>query len=106
MSGFKCKHVRIVMCGFPYKMVSFRPLAERGLWQQEAVHREQSVETKLATLQRLMDGVRTATDSSWRALIDEDRLLSRLEMLEGQHALYSKVQAKACWKRVFVYQSL
>ena len=55
------------------------------------MHREQAVENKLATLQRLLDGVQTATDSSWKALVDEDRLLTRLEILEGQHALYSKV---------------
>ncbi|XP_037086644.1 sarcolemmal membrane-associated protein-like [Pollicipes pollicipes] len=71
------------------------PLHSPELYQlqqcvQEAVHREQAVETKLATLQRLMDGVQAATNSSWKALIDEDRLLTRLEILEGQHALYSK----------------
>ncbi|XP_043197253.1 sarcolemmal membrane-associated protein-like isoform X4 [Amphibalanus amphitrite] len=71
------------------------PIQSQELYQlqqcvQEAVHRERAVENKLATLQRLLDGVQTATNSSWKALIDEDRLLTRLEILEGQHALYSK----------------
>jgi len=38
------------------------------------------LENKLATLQRVMAETQEASESSWQALIDEDRLLSRLEV--------------------------
>ncbi|KAJ9580949.1 hypothetical protein L9F63_023870, partial [Diploptera punctata] len=56
----------------------------------EALQREQQLEGKLATLQRLVDTTREASETSWRALIDEDRLLSRVEILENQLQMYSK----------------
>ncbi|KAK2167269.1 hypothetical protein LSH36_30g03031 [Paralvinella palmiformis] len=61
---------------------------------QEALHREQMLENKLATLQRLVQQTQEASDSGWQALIDEDRLLSRLEVLENQLAAYSKNQTE------------
>merc|ERR1711976_186129 len=61
---------------------------------QEALHREQMLENKLATLQRLIENTQEASESGWQALIDEDRLLSRLEVLENQLAAYSKNQTE------------
>jgi len=58
---------------------------------KEAVYREQLIESKLAALQILLNCTQEASENSWRALIDEDRLLSRIEMLEGQLQLFSKV---------------
>ena len=49
------------------------------------------LELKLTTLQNLLLSTQEASESSWKALIDEDRLLSRIEMLESQLQLYSKV---------------
>ena len=49
------------------------------------------LEQKLVALQRLVSSTQEATDSSWQALIDEDRLLSRLEVVENQLRAYSKV---------------
>jgi outer membrane protein TolC len=59
---------------------------------QEALQREQLLENKLATLQRLVETTRQASDVGWKALIDEDRLLSRVEILENQLQMYSKVR--------------
>ena len=59
--------------------------------EQEALHREQMLEQKLAGLQRLISATQEASENSWQALIDEDRLLSRLEVLESQLRAYSKV---------------
>ena len=61
---------------------------------QEAQHREQMLEQKLATLQRVLASTQEASENSWQALIDEDRLLSRLEVLENQLRAYSKVNGK------------
>lgn len=55
------------------------------------MQREQLLENKLATLQRLVETTRQASDLGWKALIDEDRLLSRVEILENQLQMYSKV---------------
>uniref|UniRef100_A0A8C9T245 Sarcolemmal membrane-associated protein n=1 Tax=Scleropages formosus TaxID=113540 RepID=A0A8C9T245_SCLFO len=61
---------------------------------QEALHREQMLEQKLATLQRLLASTQEASESSWQALIDEDRLLSRLEVMGNQLQAYSKNQTE------------
>jgi len=58
---------------------------------QEALHREQMLEQKLALLQRLVVKSHDASEKGWQALIDEDRLLSRLEFLENQLQTFNKV---------------
>lgn len=57
---------------------------------QEALAREQLLETKLAILQRLVGQTEEASTEAWKALIDEDRLLTRVEILESQLSAYSK----------------
>uniref|UniRef100_A0A668VM98 Sarcolemmal membrane-associated protein n=1 Tax=Oreochromis aureus TaxID=47969 RepID=A0A668VM98_OREAU len=66
-------------------------LFQLSQYLQEALHREQMLEQKLATLQRLLATTQEASESSWQALIDEDRLLSRLEVMGSQIQAYSKV---------------
>uniref|UniRef100_A0A8C7H7B2 Sarcolemmal membrane-associated protein n=2 Tax=Oncorhynchus kisutch TaxID=8019 RepID=A0A8C7H7B2_ONCKI len=65
-------------------------LFQLSQYLQEALHREQMLEQKLATLQRLLATTQEASESSWQALIDEDRLLSRLEVMGNQLQSYSK----------------
>ncbi|XP_059384988.1 LOW QUALITY PROTEIN: sarcolemmal membrane-associated protein-like [Carassius carassius] len=67
-------------------------LFQLSQYLQEALHREQMLEQKLATLQRLLASTQEASESSWQALIDEDRLLSRLEVMGNQLQAYSKNQ--------------
>ena len=57
---------------------------------QEALVREQMLENKLAMLQRLVGQTNAASDEAWKSLIDEDRLLTRVEILESQLSTYSK----------------
>ena len=59
---------------------------------QEALAREQLLETKLAVLQRLVGQTEVASSDAWKSLIDEDRLLTRVEILESQLSAYSKVR--------------
>ena len=59
---------------------------------QEALAREQLLETKLAVLQRLVGQTEAAASDAWKSLIDEDRLLTRVEILESQLSAYSKVR--------------
>ncbi|XP_068109828.1 sarcolemmal membrane-associated protein isoform X13 [Hyperolius riggenbachi] len=67
-------------------------LFQLSQYLQEALHREQMLEQKLATLQRLLANTQEASDTSWQALIDEDRLLSRLEVMGNQLQALSKSQ--------------
>lgn len=69
-------------------------LFQLSQYLQEALHREQMLEQKLATLQRLLASTQDASDSSWQALIDEDRLLSRLEAMGNQLQACSKTQTE------------
>uniref|UniRef100_A0A2M4A2D4 Putative tropomyosin n=1 Tax=Anopheles triannulatus TaxID=58253 RepID=A0A2M4A2D4_9DIPT len=49
---------------------------------QEANQREQILETKLISLQKMVESTRQNSSLGWQAMIDEDRLLSRIDMLE------------------------
>ncbi|XP_053723235.1 sarcolemma associated protein a isoform X2 [Synchiropus splendidus] len=69
-------------------------LFQLSQYLQEALHREQMLEQKLATLQRLLASTQEASENSWQALIDEDRLLCRLEVMGSQLQAYSKSQTE------------
>ncbi|XP_074644471.1 uncharacterized protein LOC141901252 isoform X2 [Tubulanus polymorphus] len=69
-------------------------LYQLAQYLQEALHREQMLESKLAMLQRLVQNTQEASETGWQALIDEDRLLSRLEVLESQLQVYAKNQTE------------
>lgn len=49
------------------------------------------LETKLFALQEVLNSIKEAADQGWKALIAEDRLLTRVETLENQLQAYSKV---------------
>lgn len=57
---------------------------------QEAVQREQILETKLLNLQKIIDLTRKNSSSNWQAMIDEDRLLSRIDLLESKLRCFQK----------------
>uniref|UniRef100_A0A914RFY5 FHA domain-containing protein n=1 Tax=Parascaris equorum TaxID=6256 RepID=A0A914RFY5_PAREQ len=71
-------------------LINTHQLFQLHQYIREAAHREHILEQKLAMLESILSTTEQATESSWQALINEDRLLSRIEMLEGQLALYSK----------------
>ena len=66
-------------------------LYQLNQWIQEAVIREQVLETKLGALQRIVSATREAAEMGWTALMEEDRLLTRIESLENQLIVSSKV---------------
>ncbi|XP_059350770.1 sarcolemmal membrane-associated protein-like isoform X3 [Daphnia carinata] len=65
-------------------------LYQLNQWIQEAVIREQVLETKLGSLQRIVSATREAAEMGWTALMEEDRLLTRIESLENQLIVSSK----------------
>ncbi|XP_025107435.1 sarcolemmal membrane-associated protein-like isoform X2 [Pomacea canaliculata] len=70
--------------------IQSQDLYQLAHYLQEALHREKMLEQKLSSLQQLVNNTQEAAESGWQALIDEDKLLSRLEMLENQLHIYSK----------------
>lgn len=58
---------------------------------QEAAQRENLLKTKLLALQGMFNNIKEAANEGWKALICEDRLLTRVEALENQLQAYSKV---------------
>lgn len=70
--------------------VGLEELYALNSYLQEALQRESQLEKRLNSLQRLLDDLRISCDVGWKALIDEDRLLSRVEILECQLQTYAK----------------
>lgn len=69
---------------------SVEDLYQLNQYIQEAIQREQMLEEKLATLQTALETICKAAEQGWKALIMEDKLLSRVENLESQLEIYSK----------------
>ncbi|XP_064400606.1 sarcolemmal membrane-associated protein-like isoform X2 [Halichondria panicea] len=57
---------------------------------QNALARELELETKLVSMQTAIEGSRQLANESMIAIVNEDELLSRLEMLENQLQVYAK----------------
>ncbi|XP_076469532.1 uncharacterized protein LOC143299908 isoform X2 [Babylonia areolata] len=74
----------------PGTTIQSQDLYQLAHYLQEALHREKMLEQKLGSLQQLVHNTQEAAEGGWQALIDEDKLLSRLEMLENQLHIYSK----------------
>lgn len=52
------------------------------------MHREQMLEQKLEYLQGVIRDTQQASNDGWQAIIDEDRLLARINALEDQIRIY------------------
>lgn len=59
-------------------------LCRLNQYLQEAIQREQVLETKLFNLQKIVESTRENSKSTWHAMIEEDRLLSRIDILENK----------------------
>jgi len=58
---------------------------------QEAMLREQVLENKLAIMTKHLAGTKEFMEQNWKALIEEDRLLTRVDILERQLQASHKV---------------
>ena len=72
------------------QLMFVQDLYQLNQYIQESLAREQLLEAKLLGLQRLVDGTENASQLGWKALMDEDRLLTRVEILESQLTTYGK----------------
>ena len=55
---------------------------------KEAMHREQLLEQKLERLQNVIRDTQQTSDDTWQAILHEDRLLGRINVLEDQLHIY------------------
>jgi len=74
----------------PGTAIPAQDLYQLNQYIQEALAREQLLENKLVSLQRLIAETEGASNQGWKALMDEDRLLTRVEILESQLTTYGK----------------
>ena len=61
----------------PGTAIPAQDLYQLNQYIQEALAREQLLENKLVSLQRLIAETEGASNQGWKALMDEDRLLTR-----------------------------
>ncbi|XP_075552952.1 uncharacterized protein LOC142585813 isoform X6 [Dermacentor variabilis] len=68
----------------PGSSITTQELYQLSQCIQEALHREQVIQNKMATLERVVSSTQEASENNWKAMIEEDRLLNRIETLEAQ----------------------
>lgn len=107
--GKEAKASQSLSVGSSVGSVPLDELYKLNQYLQDALQREQLLDSKLAILQEVVEQTREATNLSWQAFIGEDRLLSRyflfsvyiyrtlhkipifrVEILESQLISYSK----------------
>ncbi|CAI2350039.1 unnamed protein product [Caenorhabditis sp. 36 PRJEB53466] len=70
-------------------LVSNRKLFQMQQYVSEAQHREKQREDKIAELMSIIAANEQAAETAWKALVNEDRLLARIEALEAQLSVLS-----------------
>merc|ERR1719334_2849848 len=88
--GKEAKASPSIVNSSPGAAIPAQDLYQLNQYLQEAMAREQLLENKLLSLQRLIEDTQGASNQGWKALMDEDRLLTRVEILESQLTTYGK----------------
>lgn len=89
-NGREAKPAPSVFASGHNSKVTLEDLYHLNQYLQDSLQREQMLESKLSTLQTLMKTLRESTELGWKALISNNSLLSRVELLEVQLKCYSK----------------
>jgi len=92
--GKEAKASPSIVNSSPGAAIPAQDLYQLNQYIQEALAREQFLESKLLSLQRLIGDTEVASSQGWRALMDEDRLLTRVEILESQLTTYGKAMTE------------
>lgn len=64
--------------------ISFEELHRLNLYMQETSQREKLLKAKLQNIQNILDATRKNSKVCWQSMIDEDRLLNRIDLLENK----------------------
>merc|ERR1719382_958896 len=92
--GKEAKASPSIVNSSPGAAIPAQDLYQLNQYIQEALAREQFLENKPLSLQRLIGDTEVASSQGWRALMDEDRLLTRVEILESQLTTYGKAMTE------------
>merc|ERR1719447_1623332 len=92
--GKEAKASPSIVNSSPGAAIPAQDLYQLNQYIQEALAREQFLESKPLSLQRLIGDTEVASSQGWRALMDEDRLLTRVEILESQLTTYGKAMTE------------
>ncbi|PIO63684.1 hypothetical protein TELCIR_14708, partial [Teladorsagia circumcincta] len=71
-------------------LVNNHQLFQMQQYLSEALYREEARQQKLEALEKMLEATEHASEAAWKALVNEDRLLSRIETLEAQLTTFSK----------------
>ncbi|XP_062564077.1 sarcolemmal membrane-associated protein-like isoform X2 [Armigeres subalbatus] len=88
--GRETKASQSIGVGGPSTKIPPVDLYRLSQYIQEANHREQILEAKLTSLQKVVETTKHNSAMGWQAMIDEDRLLSRIDMLEKKLQYFQK----------------
>lgn len=89
-NGREAKPLPTIFSSGDRSKVTLEDLYLLNQYLQESLQREKMLESKLSALQTLVKTLRDSTELSWKALISNNSLLSRVELLEVQLKCYSK----------------
>lgn len=89
-NGREARPILTILTSGDRSKVTLEDLYLLNQYLQESLQREQMLESKLNALQSLIKTLRDSTELSWKALISNNNLLSRVELLEVQLKCYSK----------------
>merc|ERR1719350_1186895 len=92
--GKEAKASPSIVNSSPGAAIPAQDLYQLNQYIQESLAREQLLENKILGLQRLIGDTEVASSQGWRALMDEDRLLTRVEILESQLTTYGKAMTE------------
>ncbi|KJH45189.1 FHA domain protein [Dictyocaulus viviparus] len=85
----KCEMNSILPSSEP-SLVNNQQLFQIQQYLSEALYREGVCRQKLEALEKVLEVTEHASEAAWKAIVNEDRLLSRIETLEAQLATFSK----------------
>ncbi|NWV07668.1 T3JAM protein, partial [Ptilonorhynchus violaceus] len=69
---------------------------------QEALHRELLLKQKMVILQELFSTLLQASEKSWQGQLNEDKLRSKLRVLENQLQACTQSYSKECVKKILI----
>lgn len=78
--------------------VQTQELYQLAMFLQEAMMREEALNKKLRTIQTFIDQAKENSENGWLTLIQEDRLLSRIDYLEKQNVSNNKQSNEESYK--------
>ncbi|GMR48127.1 hypothetical protein PMAYCL1PPCAC_18322 [Pristionchus mayeri] len=75
---------------FGYSLIGSHQLFQLQQYLKEALYREKTREEKMRQLEEVLVATEAASETAWKAGVNEDRLLARIESLEAALSIHSK----------------